>query len=185
MSEAARPATNDPATNDPSTNDPATGPTARLAASVLRLAAGVLGDVPATSARDAVLAVRCFADAPTSGNYLAAVRLLRHVQRRHKLQALGRAVGPRRTEEGLDLLGRGTDLAPELLEALRALPPDARNRRRLTLIAEMLTAYRLLEERATGGQRELRRALGPLPRAAAGERRARRRAGPVTGKTRG
>jgi len=153
------------------------GPVARQAASVLRLAARVLGDVPAAGARDAVSAVRCFAAAPTPANYLAAVRVLRHAERRHKLNALGRAVGPRRTEEGLEILARGTDLDPALLEALRALPPDARNRRRLTLIAEMLTAYRLLEARATGGQRELRRALGPLPRPATGERRARRRAG--------
>jgi len=160
------------------------GPVARQAAAVLRLAARVLGDVAATEARAALSAVRCFAAAPTSGNYLAAVRVLRHTDRRHKLHALGRAVGQRRTEEGLDVLARGAALSPELVDALRALPADARNRRRLTLIAEMLTAYHLLEARATGGQRELRRALGPLPRPATGERRAKRRGGLLTRRTR-
>lgn len=170
MSESAA-AMTDPAAAGPML----TGPVARQAASVLRLAARVLGDVPPADARAAVSAVRCFATAPTSGNYLAAVRVLRHTERRHKLHALGRAVGHRRTEEGLDVLARGADLGLELVESLRALPADARNRRRLTLIAEMLTAYRLLEARASGSQRDLRRALGPLPRAATAERRAKRR----------
>jgi hypothetical protein len=155
------------------------GPVARQAASVLRLAARVLGDVPAADARDAVSAVRCFARAPTSAHYLAAVRVLRHTERRHKLHALGHAVGHRRTEEGLDVLARGAELAPELVDALRALPVDARNRRRLVLIAEMLTAHRLIEARASGAERELRQALGPLPRPTPGERRRQRAAVPA------
>jgi hypothetical protein len=144
----------------------ASAPVVRQAASVLRLAARVFGDVPAADARPAAAAVRCFASAPTPAHYLAAMRALRH------------SVRHRRTEEGLDVLARAAELAPELVDALHALPADARNRRRLVLIAEMLTAYRLIEARATGAQRELRRALGPPPRSTtAGERRRQRRAG--------
>lgn len=157
---------------------PASTPVVRLAASVLRLGARVFGDVPAPDARSAAAAVRCFAGAPTPAHYLAAMRVLRHTQRQHKLHALGHAVRHRRTEEGLDVLARAAALAPELVDALRALPADARNRRRLMLIAEMLTAYRLIEARASGAQRELQRALGPPPRSTtAGERRRQARAG--------
>jgi hypothetical protein len=156
----------------------ASAPVVRQAASVLRLAARVFGDVPAADARPAAAAVRCFASAPTPAHYLAAMRALRHTEQQHKLQALGHSVRHRRTEEGLDVLARAAELAPELVDALHALPADARNRRRLVLIAEMLTAYRLIEARATGAQRELRRALGPPPRSTtAGERRRQRRAG--------
>jgi hypothetical protein len=141
-----------------------TAPATRQVVSVLRLASRVLGEVPAADARDALLAVRCFARSPTSAHYLAAVRVLRQSERRHKLSALGRAVRHRRTEEGLDLLARATELEPELVDALRALPPDARNRRRLTCIAELVTAQRLIEARASSALRDLQRALGPLPR---------------------
>jgi len=61
--------------------------------------------------------------------------------------------------EGLARAG----LAPELLEALRALPPDARNGRRLAIVAGLLEAYRIVDARAAGAQRELRRTLGPAP----------------------
>lgn len=157
---------------------PPSAPVVRQAASVLRLAARVLGDVPAADARPAAVAVRCFAGAPTPAHYLAAMRVLRHTEQQHKLHVLGHSVRHRRTEEGLDVLARAGQLGPELVDALRALPADARNRRRLMLIAEMLTAYRLIEARASGAQRELQRALGPPPRTTvAGERRRQRRAG--------
>ena len=152
------------------------GPAARQAAAMLRLASRVLGDLPAVEARAAVSAVRGFIHAPTPAHYLAAVRALREAERHGKLNALGRTVHHRRTEEGLDILARSASLAPELLGALSALPPDARNRRRLILLAEMLTAHRLIDARATGAQRELRRALGPLPRPSTGGRRPRTRA---------
>ncbi len=142
-----------------------------LAAPLLRLAARVLTDVPPADARAAAAAVRAFACAPTPARYLAATLGLRDADRRHKLAALGRAVGPRRTDHGLDVLARGASLAPALQAALRALPPDARNGRRLTLIAELLAAHELIEARAAGGLRELQEALGPVPGPTAGERR--------------
>jgi hypothetical protein len=135
----------------------------RLSVSLLRLASRVLSDVPPAEALQAVGAVRAFADGPSPARYLAATRVLRHAERRHKLGAFGRRAGDRRTEQGLDLLARGTPLAPELMDALRALPLDARNGRRLTLISEMLAAHRLIEARTSGALLELRRALGPLP----------------------
>ncbi|HSY39953.1 MAG TPA: hypothetical protein VLA79_10515 [Polyangia bacterium] len=143
----------------------------RLAAPLLRLASRVLSEVRPTEALEAVGAVRAFTDGPTPTRYLAATRLLRHAERRHKLGALGRLVGHRRTEQSLDLLARGTALAPELLHALHALPPDARNGRRLTLISELLAAYRLIEARTSGALLELQRSLGPLPPPTAAERR--------------
>jgi hypothetical protein len=142
-----------------------------LAAPLLRLAARVLTDVPPADARPAAAAVRAFAGAPSPARYLAATRALRDADRRHKLGALGRAVGPRRADHGLDVLSRGAALGPALQAALRALPPDARNGRRLTLIAELIAAHELIEARADGGLRELQAALGPLPEPKGAERR--------------
>jgi hypothetical protein len=148
----------------------------RLAAPLLRLASRVLQDVPPAQAPEAVAAVRAFAVAPSPAGYLAAARALALAERRHKLRLLGRAVGDRRTEHGLEVLERGAGCSRELVEALRELPSDARNGRRLTLITDLLTAHRLLEARATGAMRELRLALGPLPpRRPATERRRERR----------
>ena len=115
--------------------------------------------------------MRAFARAPTPARYLAATRALRTAQRRHKLSLLSRAGGERRIEQGLDILSRGADLAPELLEALRALPPDARNGRRLAIISDLLTAHRLILARASGGYLELLQSLGPMRRGAGRRRR--------------
>jgi hypothetical protein len=152
--------------------------TERLGASLLRLASRVLGDVPPPDALEAVDAVRAFAEGPSPARYLAATRVLRHAERRHKLGALGRIVGHRRMEQGLDALarGQGIAMAPELLQALRALPADARNGRRLTLISDLLAAHRLIEDRTSGALRDLQRALGPMPLPSAAERRRKRRA---------
>ena len=151
------------------------GPAERLVAPLWRLASRVLADVPPAETLEAAAAVRAFAEGPSPTRYLAATRVLRQTERRHKLRALGRIVGPRRTEQGLEVLARGASLAPELLEALRALPEDARNGRRLTLISELLTAHRLIEARTAGALRELRRAFGPVPRPTAADRRRKRR----------
>jgi hypothetical protein len=133
--------------------------------------------VPPAVAVDALGAVRAFAEEPSAAHYLAATRALWNAQRRHKLSLLGRVVGNRRTEEGLEALARGAGLSPELLEALRALPAEARTGRRLTIIADLLTAHRLIDARASGGYRQLLRTLGPVPRRAAAGRRERRSKG--------
>ncbi len=148
----------------------------RLAGPLLRLASRVLGAVPPAGARDAVAALRAFTDGPSPVGYLAATRELRRVERRHKLAALGRLANHRRTEQSLDRLARGTALAPALVEALRALPPDPRNGRRLTLISELLAAHHLIEARTSGALLELRQLLGPLPAPAGAERRRKPRA---------
>jgi hypothetical protein len=147
----------------------------RLAAPLLRLASRVLRAVPPAEARQALSALRAFTDGPSPVRYLAATRLLQRVERRHKLSALGH-LGNRRTEQSLDLLAQGTALAPELVQALRALPPDPRNGRRLTLISEMLAAYDLIAARTSGALLELRQLLGPLPLPASAERRRKSRA---------
>jgi len=152
------------------------GPAERLAAPLWRLASRILADVPPAETLAAAAAVRAFTAGPSPARYLAATRVLRQTERRHKLRSLGRSVGPRRTEQGLEVLARGAGLAPELLEALRALPEDARNGRRLTLISEVLSAHRLIEARTAGALLELRRAFGPVPLRTAAERRRKRRA---------
>ncbi len=147
----------------------------RLAGPLLRLASRVLGAAPPIHAREAVCAVRAFADAPSPARYLTAVRALRRVERRHKLASLGHRAH-RRTEQSLDVLAQGTRLAPELVDALRALPPDPRNGRRLTLISEILAAYQMIEARTSGALLELRQLLGPLPAPVVAERRRKSRA---------
>jgi hypothetical protein len=148
----------------------------RLSAPLLRLASQVLGAVPPGDAREAVCALREFVDGPSPVRYLAATRVLRQVQRRHKLGALGRLASHRRAEQSLDLLAHGAELAPELVEALRALPPDPRNGRRLTLISDLLAAHQAIAARTSGALLELRETLGPLPLPASAERRRKQRA---------
>ena len=123
------------------------GPAERLAAPLWRLASRVLADVPPAETLEAAAAVRAFTEGPSPARYLAATRVLRQTERRHKLRSLGphRGSAPHRAGARGPRAARG--LAPELLEALRALPEDARNGRRLTLISEMLTAHSLIEAR--------------------------------------
>lgn len=147
---------------------------AALGAPLLRLAERVLATLPSAELPRALAALRAFTDDPSPAHFLAATRALRAGERRHKLALLGRAVGARRAELSLAGLARA-GLAPELLEALRALPPDARNGRRLSIVAGLLETYRLVEARAAGAQRELRLALGPLPSRRRSERRRRPR----------
>ncbi len=144
---------------------------ARLAAPLLRLASRVLSAVPPAEAREAVSALRSFTDGPSPVRYLAATRVLRQVERRHKLAALGGLAAQRRTEQSLALLAQGTALPAELVRALHALPPDPRNGRRLRLISEVLAAYDLIEARTSGAMFELRQSLGPPPLPAVAERR--------------
>jgi hypothetical protein len=147
----------------------------RLAAPLLRLASRVLSAVTPAEAREAVGALRAFTDGPSPLRYLTATRVLQEAERRHKLGALGRLATQRRTEQSLDLLAHGTGLAGELVQALRALPPDARNGRRLTLISQMLAAHRLIEARTSRALLELRESLGPLPLPTGAERRRKHR----------
>lgn len=147
----------------------------RLAAPLLRLAERVLSQLPRDDAAPAREALRAFTAAPSPAGYLAAARVLRASDRRHKLQLIGRAQGARRTEDGLGALARA-GLASELLDALRIIPADARNGRRFAVIADLLAAYRLVEARATEAHRELQQGLGPVPiRRGATERRRRTR----------
>lgn len=152
----------------------------RLCAPLLSLASRVLRDVPPAEAPETIAALRAFTQAPSPARYLVATRALCAAERRHKLRQLGRAVGNRRTEQALDVLERGGSCAPELLQALRALPADARNGRRLTLISDLLAAHAVIEARAAGALRELQRSLGPLPKRSPDrngtDRRRRRRA---------
>ena len=145
----------------------------RLAAPLLRLAERVLAHLPREDAAPAREALRAFTTAPSPAGYLAAARVLRASERRHKLQLLGRAQGARRTEDGLGALARA-GLAPELLDALRVIPSDARNGRRFAVIADLLAAYRLVEARATEAHRELQQGLGPVPIRRGGFERRRR-----------
>jgi hypothetical protein len=150
----------------------------RLAAPLWRLAGRVLGDLAPGDAPESLAAVRAFTEAPSPARYLAATRVLRAAERRHKLGALGRVLGDRRKEHGLDTLARTAGLSLELLDALRALPAHPRNGRRLAIISDLLVAHRLIEARAAGALRALQQSLGPVsPPRAVVERRQKRRAG--------
>jgi hypothetical protein len=141
-----------------------------LAAPLLRLAERVLASLPRAELPEALAALREFTDEPSPARYLAATRALRAGERRHKLGLLGRALGDRRAELAMDGLARA-GLAPELVEALRALPPDARNGRRLAIVTDLLETYRLVDARAAEAQRALHRTLGPVPPRRRTERR--------------
>ncbi len=152
---------------------PAAEEGAALGPPLLRLAERVLATLPRTELPRAIAALRAFTDDPSPAHFLAATRALRAGERRHKLALLGHAVA-RRAELSLAGLARA-GLSAELLEALRALPPDARNGRRLSIVAGLLETYRLVEARTASAQRELRLALGPLPSRRRSERRRRAR----------
>jgi len=130
-----------------------------LATLLLRLAERVLAAVPRDEAREAVDAVRAFATAAAPDRFLTAVRVLRAVERRHKVAALGRALGAQRAAQGLDSLARA-GVAPELLDALRALPADARNGRRLAAVSDLIETYRLINVRAAAARRALYLTVG-------------------------
>lgn len=130
-----------------------------LATLLLRQAERVLAAVPRDEAREALDAVRAFAAAPAPDRYLVAVRLLRAAERQHKLAALGRALGAQRAAQGLDSLA-SAGVAPELLAALRALPTDARNGRRLAVISDLIETYRLINVRAAAARRALYLTVG-------------------------
>jgi hypothetical protein len=147
---------------------------AALGAPLLRLAERVLKTLARAELPEPLAALRAFTDEPSPARYLAATRALRDSERRHKLGLLGRALGARRAELGMDGLARA-GLAPELVEALRALPPDARNGRRLAILADLLETYRLVDARAAEAQRALHLTLGPVPPRRRSERRRRRR----------
>jgi hypothetical protein len=132
-----------------------------LAAPLLRLAERVLSTVARGELPEVLAALRSFTDEPSPAHYLAATRALHAGERRQKLALLGRARGARSEDLGLDGLARA-GLAADLVDALRALPPDARNGRRLTIIGDLLETHRLIHTRAAEAQRALRLALGPI-----------------------
>jgi hypothetical protein len=145
-----------------------------LAAPLLRLAERVFSVLPRAELPEPLAALRAFTDEPSPARYLAATRAMRAGERRYRLGLLGRAVGARRAELAMEGLARA-GLPQDLVEALRALPPDARNGRRLTIVADLLETYRVVSARAAEAQRDLHRTLGPVPPRRRAERRGRPR----------
>ena len=134
---------------------------ASLAAPLLRLAERALSTLARAELPEALAALRAFTEAPSPAHYLAATRALRAGERRQKLALLGRARGARSEALGLEGLARA-GLAAELVEALRALPADARNGRRLSIVGDLLETYRLIDTRAAEATRALHLTLGPI-----------------------
>jgi hypothetical protein len=141
-----------------------------LASPLLRLAQRVLSALPPAEATEPLAALRAFTAEPSPARYLTATRALRAGERRHKLNLLGRALGARRAALAMDGLERA-HLPADLVEALRALPPDARNGRRLSIVADLLETYRLVEARAAESRLAHHRTLGPVPTLRRAERR--------------
>jgi hypothetical protein len=145
-----------------------------LAAPLLRLAERVLSTLARGELPEVLAGLRAFTDEPSPAHYLAATRALRAGERRQKLALLGRARSARSEDLGMDGLARA-GLAAELVEALRALPPDARNGRRLAIVGDLLETYRLIHTRAAEAEHALRLALGPIRPRRHPDRRARPR----------
>lgn len=149
---------------------------ARLAAPLRRLTARTAQVVAADGLSPALGALRAFVDSPSPASFLAATRCLRAAVRQQKLDRLTGVAAPRRTAEHLALIVEAAGLPAELRDLLARLPGDARTNRRFAVIAQLLTAHRLLAASAEATQQDLQEHLGPpAPRAAASERRRRRR----------
>ena len=148
---------------------------AALGAPLLRLAERVLktlarAEVPAAAGRAARVHGRALAGALPRGHARAPRQPSGATSWVSSVAPSARVA----TELGMDGLARA-GLAPELVEALRALPPDARNGRRLAILADLLETYRLVDARAAEAQRALHLTLGPVPLRRRAERRRRTR----------
>lgn len=145
---------------------------ARLAAPLRRLATAAARARQADGLSPAVDALRAFIDRPSPANYLAATRCLRAAVRQQKLARLTSAAAPRRAAEHLSVIVETAELPAELRELLSKLPADARTNHRFAVIAQLLTAHRLLAAHAEAAQQDLRDYLGkPATRAASVGRR--------------
>jgi hypothetical protein len=134
-----------------------------LGAPLLALATRVIGEGPPLAA-EAASALRAFAATPSPSAYLAAIRWLRALERRHKLDRLGALGGARSSQQGLQRLGQTAGLSPALLQALGALSADSRTGRRLAMLADLVVAHDLLAARTADARQALQQSLGPAPR---------------------
>jgi len=152
------------------------GEASRLAAPLRRLAARTADTVRPDGLAPALEALRAFVDRPSPGNYLVATRCLRAAVRQQKLAHLSGVAASRRAAEHLAVIVEAAGLPPDLQRSLAALPADARTNRRFAVIAQLLTAHRLLSASAEATQQDLQEHLGqPAPRHVPVERRRRRR----------
>ena len=149
---------------------------ARLVAPLRRLAARAASTRQPEGLTTAVDALRAFIDRPSPANYLASARTLRAAVRQQKLARLTSVAAPRRTAEHLGVIVEVGGLPAELHQLLSRLPADAATTRRFAVIAQLLTAQRLLASCAEATQQDLQEHLGqPAPRAPSIERRRKRR----------
>jgi len=150
---------------------------ARFAAALRGLAARTAHAVPAEELTPAVDALRAFVQLPSPAHFLAATRCLRAAVRERKLARLASVGAPRRAAQHLGVIAELAGLPADLQQLLARLPGDARTNRRFAVIAQLLTAHRLLAASAEATQQDLQDHLGqPAPaRAPSAERRRRRR----------
>jgi len=149
---------------------------ARLVPPLRRLAARSIAAGQPDGLSPAVDALRAFIDRPSPGNYLAAARTLRAAVRQQKLARLTSVAAPRRTAAHLTVIVDSAGLPADLHQLLSTLPADAGTSRRFAVIAQLLTAHRLLSAGAEATQQDLQDHLGqPAPRALSVERRRKRR----------
>ena len=147
----------------------------RLAGPLRRLATRTANAVAAEDLTPAVNALRTFVQRPSPANFLAATRCLRAAARHQKLARLTSVAAPRRSAEHLAVIARAAGLSPEQQQLLSRLPPDAGTYRRFAVIAQLLTAHRLLSASAEATHQDLQDHLGqPTPRTVSSERRRRR-----------
>jgi hypothetical protein len=148
----------------------------RLTAPLRRLVARAASARRPEGLAPAVDALRAFIDRPSPGNFLAATRCLRAAARQQKLARLTGVAAPRLAAEHLGVIVEAAGLPAELRALLATLPTDAGTTRRFAVIAQLLTAHRLLAAHAEAAQHALQEHLGqPVTRAPSVERRRGRR----------
>ena len=148
----------------------------RLAPTLRRLATRTTRAVSGEGLVSAVAPLRAFVQHPSPANFLVATRSLRAAVRQQKLARLASVAAPRRAAQHLSAIVELAGLPAEHHALLATLPGDAATTRRFAVIAQLLTAHRLLSASAEATQQDLQDHLGqPAPRVLAAERRRRRR----------
>jgi hypothetical protein len=146
----------------------------RLAAPLHRLATRTTRAVSAEGLVPAAAALRVFVQHSSPTNFLVATRSLRAAVRQQKLARLASVAAPRRAAEHLSAIGELAGLSAEQHALLATLPANAATTRRFAVIAQLLTAHRLLSASAEATQQDLQEHLGqPAPRASSAGRRRR------------
>jgi hypothetical protein len=147
---------------------------AQLARALLRRTVRLFAAVPPEARGPSLAALDGFLAAPGPASYLQAVRVLGDAARAVRAAEAGEAFAERAHAHGLERVRALDWLEPATVEALDALPIDARAGQRLRALATLLEAHQQLAGRVR--QADTLRGLPPPPTRAAPRRSTTRRA---------